>query len=177
MASNSDIIPTIQNLIRPHYKTVLDIGCGHTDSSFESARIREKEDIALTCFSGLEITGIDAYAPCIEYRRRHGPPGNYFATSLKDAVIGNKFDIVLFHHVIEHMAKDDGLETLSKLQKICNGVLIVGCPNGFIENSSEENPFQKHISGWTVEEFVQLGYRIDFDKYNILIASMNFEDK
>ncbi len=53
-------------------KTVLDVGCSMLQDGNPKS-----EDMLFSVFEGTEITAIDAFPDCVEWRKRNGPPGNY----------------------------------------------------------------------------------------------------
>ena len=71
------------------------------------------------------------------------------------------FDCVVALDVVEHLVKPEGLKLLAAMERIAAKRVIVFTPNGFLpQPPAENNPHQEHISGWTVNEFRELGYRV-----------------
>lgn len=99
------------------YRRVLDIGCGAGCFLAEFAR------------RGWEAVGIDGSARWTEWGRRR------FGLDLRAALFGQqglpgeRFSLVLFSHVIEHLPTP--LPTLQAIRRCLdpNGVLFVGAPN------------------------------------------------
>jgi len=158
--TNLDIIPTIKSFIRSDIVTVLDIGCGMLYPPFDAM----EHDILGSCFSRYQITGIDACQACIDWRLKNGPPGNYYLQDAKCLGSDQCFDLVVAHHVIEHMTKEDGRQLIDKIEQIATKQIIIGAPIGFSDNSGMEkkrqNPYEKHLCGWEPEEFEKLGYKV-----------------
>jgi len=70
-----------------------------------------------------------------------------------------KFDVVFHWHGPEHLAREDYLSILPDLTAATDTLLLLGCPDGHEEQGmAYGNPFEEHISFWTVEEF----HRLDF---------------
>jgi len=74
----------------------------------------------------------------------------------------SSFDLVLASEVIEHLPKVQGEALLREVERVCKWKIIITTPRalwkkGFLENSA---PTQRHLSGWTDEEFKKLGYRV-----------------
>jgi hypothetical protein len=52
------------------------------------------------------------------------------------------------------MKKKDGLKLIRKMEKWAKKKIIITTPNGFFPMGEvDKNPFQKHLSGWTVKDF------------------------
>jgi len=72
----------------------------------------------------------------------------------------NSFDAVILMEVIEHLSKEDGLKVLELANNWARKKVVVSTPNDYIEqNPVDGNKFQKHLSGWSVEELEKLGFR------------------
>lgn len=72
----------------------------------------------------------------------------------------NSFDVVIALDLIEHLSKSDGYLLLYEMDRISSSLQIVLTPNGFVwQPPSENNPYNAHISGWTIDEFFPFGYR------------------
>ncbi len=72
-----------------------------------------------------------------------------------------KYNVVLLSQVIEHLNKNEGKKLLKAVEKIATNRIVVGTPRGYLSQEDvfvDENPFQKHKSGWTTEEFQEMGY-------------------
>jgi len=73
-------------------------------------------------------------------------------------------DIVQACDFIEHLTKEDGLKWLQDCEAIARKAILIFTPIGFVDNKPGENlypdnPHQKHLSGWTYEEFEKLGFK------------------
>ena len=63
---------------------------------------------------------------------------------------------------ISAMKKKDGRRLMENMEKSARKVIIF-TPNGYVPQAEEyvkENPFQAHLSGWTVIEFKKKGYQV-----------------
>jgi SAM-dependent methyltransferase len=70
----------------------------------------------------------------------------------------DSFDLVVCMDVIEHLSKSDGYRLVYEMNRITSSSLALSCPNGFVwQPPSKDNPFQAHISGWSVKDFRSLG--------------------
>lgn len=136
-------------------KTILDLGCG--DGSLIEFLSGGKK---------WKITGIDIYKKVIEAARKRNIyykliQGDLLKT-LKDNP-GNKYDVIFFSQVIEHVTRSNGEKILDEIEKLAKKRIIVGTPRGFMEQPHEfldGNPNQVHKSGWSIEDFTSRGYKV-----------------
>jgi len=78
------------------------------------------------------------------------------------------FDIAQCAEVIEHLPKEKGPLLLAALEAVAKRLVIITTPNGFSEQDPAlsphepwaDNPYQKHLCGYTPEEFAERGYSI-----------------
>jgi len=162
-AKNSDVIPYIRCLVRSDVRTILDIGCGKLwDNNPPS------EDILLSCFNDekYRILGIDIFPECVEWRRKNMKIGEYYLLDARQilSLLPRKFDLVLAHHLIEHLSKEDGWKLLSDVSELALKQIIIGCPIGFTDTEYavklHGNEYERHLSGWYAEEFERLGFKV-----------------
>lgn len=72
----------------------------------------------------------------------------------------NSFDACAVLDVIEHLKKDDGFRLLENLEKVAKKKIIILTPNGYRRQVGvENNPYEKHLSGWKAKDFEKLGYK------------------
>lgn len=131
--------------------SVLDLGCGSWSPL---------QKIKKTFFS----VGIDIYPPAIENSKKQKTHDQY---KKMDVLQVNKFfkkksfDAVVALDLIEHLKKEDSLKLLKEMEKIAKEKIIILTPNGFTKQDPyEDNLYQIHQSGWTTNEFKQLGYKV-----------------
>lgn len=171
-ARNSDNIPHIRALIPPDARSILDVGCGmmHGDDPLTEDILHE------VCRGGrYEVTGIDAFPECVRWRERIGPPGDYRVMDARDVrTLGRRFDVVICHHVIEHLSKDDGRRLLDALEGMYDRLLVVATPIGFVDTEYNvrlhRNELERHLCGWEPGEFRRMGYDV-LEIKNQFIAS------
>jgi len=63
---------------------------------------------------------------------------------------------------IEHLPKNRGEKLLEELHRIAD-TIIVSTPSAYFKQPKshvERNPFQAHVSKWTVEDFKKRGYDV-----------------
>jgi hypothetical protein len=78
---------------------------------------------------------------------------------LADGYPPRSFDGVVAFDVLEHLEKREGLRLLDSMERIARKKVIVFTPNGFLEQPpSPTNPFQEHLSGWSVDDLARRGY-------------------
>ena len=161
-ARNSDNIPHIKALIPPGATSILDVGCGMLQDGNPPT-----EDILHGLCDGksYEVTGIDLFPECVSWRVKNGPPGRYIAMDVRNVhTLRERFDVVVCHHVIEHLAKDDGSRLLDVLEGMYDGLLVVATPTGFVDTEYNVqlhgNELERHQSGWEIAEFRDRGYYI-----------------
>jgi len=129
-------------------KTVLEFGCGY--------------DSPLRLLKGFHSVGIDIHAPTIERARALKTHDEYIIADVLKYRSRKKFDCAVALDVIEHVKKKDGRRLMENMEKSARKVIIF-TPNGYVPQAEEyvkENPFQAHLSGWTVIEFKKKGYQV-----------------
>ncbi len=130
--------------------SILDVGCG---SNSPLQHIPRK----------FFAVGVDAFAPSIEQSRKSKIHNEYCQLDVIDIdkkFAPDSFDCVMALDVIEHLTKQDGLKLLSAMERIAKKRIIIFTPNGFLPQPPDGNPWQKHKSGWTVEEMKAHGYTV-----------------
>lgn len=128
--------------------TILDIGCGY--NSFIQY-LEPKHSIGVECF--------EEYIQISKDKKIHN---EYIKQDVNNLIFPEKsIDTVYCSEVIEHVTKEDGLKLIKNMEKWAKNKVIITTPNGFIEQDEyHKNPYQKHLSGWTNEEFVNMGYKV-----------------
>ncbi|MCR4261170.1 MAG: class I SAM-dependent methyltransferase [Candidatus Colwellbacteria bacterium] len=132
-------------------KSLLDLGCGFPSpiKSFSSR---------------LYSVGVDIFKPSIEKSKTDGIHNEYRELNVLDAGDEFKeksFDCVLASDVIEHLSKEDGEKLINIMESLASKRVIIFTPNGFLHQPTHDgNEYQKHLSGWSVEEMVSRGYRV-----------------
>lgn len=111
------------------------------------------------------VTGIDLFPKCVQWREKNGPPGEYMVMDARDVhTLHKKFDVVICHHVIEHLPKGDGRSLLARLEGMYNRLLVVATPTGFVDTGYNvllhDNEAERHLCGWEMAEFRDRGYYI-----------------
>ncbi len=157
------MLQSLRNLSSEHFirleqevlsagESLLDVGCGaNSPIRFFSKKLKY-------------AVGVDGFLLTIEKSRAHQIHHDYKQADLLeiDSIFEPKsFNVVLASDVIEHFEKADGLKLLEKMEKVARKKVIVFTPNGFQQQGEfENNPYQRHLSGWTVEEMSSLGFKV-----------------
>ena len=162
MATNFDVMAILRSeLDMDSIDTVLDLGCG---SFYNSPYDYETTDILLNIFGGKDIHAIDIYKPNIDWRKQYGPPGTYEQLDVMDFEFSKKYDLIICHHVLEHLTQEDHDKLLANIEKSFNKYSILGGPVGYHDNIIHENitgnPNEKHIIGLDPKVYEQLGYKM-----------------
>jgi hypothetical protein len=127
-------------------ETILDVGCGTTSpvpSLAPTARHLVGVDIL-----DRQATGYHEFVP-LDLRR------------LRERFTPRSFALVVALDVIEHLPKEDGWALLRDMEDLASRKVIVSTPNGFLpQEPYDDNPYQAHVSGWSLGEFRSAGYRV-----------------
>ena len=139
---------TAQLVADGEIKTALDIGCG---TSSHLNRLRP----------GVETTGLDAHADAIDLARERGVHDHYIQANILKDDIDEQFDLVTLYGLIEHLPKSDGLRLLDRVEKLSCKYILLETPHGCVPQGPEfGNEFQRHHSGWFIQEFEGRGYTV-----------------
>jgi hypothetical protein len=132
---------------------ILDIGCGRFDP---------------TGYMGSNHVGVDCFAPYLNYIqdtwRAVGILGK--APDILNCFIDNSFDHVLFLDTIEHMTKEDAMQSIAHAERLATKTIQICTPKGFREQEGLDvwglgyNEAQAHICGFERDEFETLGYKV-----------------
>lgn len=153
IVNHKEFLVTINELLFNSY-SVLDVGCG------VGTTLKE-----FCC--PLKI-GIDAYRPYLE-KAKYGEqfiPLNLAAERLSEIFLPKSLDSVTMIDVIEHLEKEVAVDVLRQVEEIAAKKVIIFTPRGFFQQKEFDHyglggeSYQRHRSGWEVEDFQKLGYNI-----------------
>lgn len=134
-------------ITRERLQTGLDVGCGDRSLLTPIRRF------------GFHSTGVDVAAHAIERARARGQHDDYRCANVFDMPADRMYDVVVASHLIEHVPRDEGIELLRKLESLSRRIVYIATPNGFLEQEAyDDNPFQRHHSGWFPHDFEGRGY-------------------
>ena len=144
----------LSSLILPDCRSVLDVGCG------ADAKLMD-------LVPGIDYSvGVDLVLPPEPSERggnqkRHSEYLRIDVLSLGEHFPRDGFDCVVALDVIEHLETEDGYALLRAMEHIASKRVIVFTPNGYLSQPpAPGNPYQEHLSGWEVDDFLKLGYRV-----------------
>jgi len=153
VVNHKDFLDTINELLSDS-RTVLDIGCGVGET--------------LKDFSCPIKIGVDAHRPYLE-NAKDGEQFiklNFMAERLSELFLPKSLDSVTLIDVIEHLEKGVALDVLRQVEEIAAKKVIVFTPRGFFQQLDVDHyglggeSYQRHRSGWEVEDFQNRGYNI-----------------
>lgn len=129
-------------------KTVLDLGCG------PDSPIRHCQNIDYS-------VGVEVFEPYLKKSRAKKIHNKYYKRDLLRLDFPkNSFDAVILIEVLEHLPKEEGRKIISLARKWAKKKLIITSPNGFVKQKAvDNNPWQKHLSGWDYKEMRSLGFK------------------
>lgn len=151
--NHKQFLYTINELLTDS-RTVLDIGCGVGET--------------LKNISCPIKIGVDAHRPYLEHAK-YGEQFiklNFRAERLSELFLPKSLDSVTLIDVIEHFEKEVAWDVLRQVEEIAAKRVLVFTPRGFFQQLEVDHyglggeSFQRHRSGWEVEDFQKLGYNI-----------------
>lgn len=114
---------------------------------------------------GYEITFVEAHLPNFKYGLEDNRTTigiNCDVRNIDKYTKGKKYDVVFWWHGPEHIAHDELVATLGKLEAITTDLIVLGCPWGIYEQDEVDgNPFEKHQTYFYEHDFSELGYNVD----------------
>ena len=128
--------------------TALDLGCG-CNSPIQYCNV-------------LFSIGVELFDAYLEESKKKSIHNQYIKADITKIEFKPKsFDAILCLEVLEHLTKEEGYELIKRMKKWAKKKIIISVPNGFIEQHGYDgNPFQEHHSGWKIEEFKNLGFKV-----------------
>lgn len=133
-------------------QSLLDLGCGS-----QSPVERFSRSLRYT-------VGVDAHEPAVEQSRQRGIHTvcrRMDVMTVADVFPARSFDCVLAADLIEHLPKEDALRLIRMMESVAAKKVVIFTPNGFLPQSPYNgNELQRHLSGWTVRDMRELGYRV-----------------
>lgn len=153
VVDHKDFLNVINDLLSDS-RTVLDVGCGVGNTLKE--------------FCCPIKIGVDAHRPYLENTEPDVPfiKLNFTAERLNEIFLPHSLDSVTLIDVIEHFEKGVALNVLHQAEEIAAKKVIVFTPRGFFRQVEVDyyglggEGYQRHRSGWEVEDFQKLGYHI-----------------
>jgi hypothetical protein len=129
--------------------SVLDVGCGQGGPMAQVPKPPR-------------LVGLDGHAASLERLRAKGIYDELVCAPLKpDSIPPKSYHTVVCLDVIEHFEKPEALALVLALERWATHKVVLATPNGFLpQRAYDDNPFQEHKCGFSVEELRVLGYRV-----------------
>lgn len=127
--------------------------------------IRNRWWIDICRANGIDWHILEIFEPNVQNFTTHAPPSDRHRIthgSLQDiaTLFDRSFDVVLHWHGPEHLERQVFLQLLPSITAAASKLLIFGCPDGLEEQGEAYgNPYEKHISFWSEENFHELGFQ------------------
>lgn len=152
-------------------ETALDLGCG------SSSPLKYCKNIEYS-------VGVESFKPSLEESKKKKIHTEYIEKKIEEVDFPeNSFDAVVMIEVLEHLTEESGYAMLKKAEKWAKKKVIVSTPNGFLpQNPYDNNPFQKHLSGWGIKMMKELGFHcrglsgFKFIRYDTPIEAGRYQD-
>lgn len=129
--------------------SILDVGCGYSSS----IRLVRK---------GSYRVGLDFYKPYILKSKKSLIHDDYVLGDAKALPFKpNSFDCGVAIEVLEHLPKHEGAKMIAEMERVARKIILT-TPNGFLPTypGPDDNPHERHLSGWTVNELKKLGFQV-----------------
>jgi len=137
-------------------KTVLNIGA-------HKKRFDFKEEFL---DAGYQITVLEPFKPSVEYLKTLPELHEVVLGDVRDLSIfidkGQKFDVVFWWHGPEHIVESDLRKVFPELEKICNYMIVLGCPWGYCPQGVHYgNKQEEHVGFYDYKIFEEHGYTVE----------------
>jgi len=129
-------------------ESVLDLGCG------PSSPLQYCKNIKYSI-------GVEAFPKYLEESKKKRIHTEYLGKKIEELTFpNNNFDAVVMIEILEHLPEKVGLETLARAERWAKKKVIISSPNGFVpQKEIDNNPLQKHLSGWDFQKMKNLGFK------------------
>ena len=108
--------------------------------------------------------GVDRFEPAVRESSSAQIHHDYCvmdALEIGERFQDKSFDCVLASDLIEHLSKEEGYKLVAMMVRIARKKVILFTPNGYLPQAGYGgNKFQRHQSGWDVEEMRELGFHV-----------------
>jgi len=104
-----------------------------------------------------QLDHLDAYAPALDKTRGvkwNAETVNFILEDIRNFDFSD-YDLLIMFDVVEHLPKADALDLLRKAKR---AVVFIPLETGELMDG-EGIPFGCHLSRWTEQEFIDLGFR------------------
>ncbi|MCW4035201.1 MAG: class I SAM-dependent methyltransferase [Candidatus Bathyarchaeota archaeon] len=141
--------------IPKNVESLIDIGCGRGIVGAMTRIYRMPK----------RLVGIDIFQDYIDFCKKYTIYDELHRMDLRKTPLpfeDKEFCVATCIETIEHLPKKSGEKLLDELHRIA-GTVIVSTPSSFFkqpDSHTSVNPFQEHVSKWTVEDFRKRGYDV-----------------
>lgn len=148
-------VVTVMNVIKNNrVRTILDIGIGFGTLAFNIRNLLEVHKFQKEKWKYI-VDGVDINQDYITPIHRY-LYDDIILGDIRDVKL-KKYDVILLLEVVEHLPKEDSIRLIKRLKKQCM-ILIISTPYGFMrQGAKNDNPHEVHISGWTPDDFTNIG--------------------
>ena len=137
--------------------SVLDLGCG--------------TGWVLNELNKRKMVGIDLYVDHLVQAVDDNPMATFIRGDINNITtyfVRKSFDAIILIDSLEHLTKQEGLQLLKACEVISKKKIIVFTPLGEVHNNTKINKWNKHNSGWVVQDLQKLGYSTaQFNNYHL----------
>jgi len=147
------------------HKTVLYIGARPDRYDFLMDFVR----------AGYEVTVLEAYKPNVDYFEKKEWIKNVIFDDVVKLDLNDRYDVIFWWHGPEHIPAEDLEPTLTKLEKVANKLVILGCPWGQVNSRKKyDNPYEKHRNYFNDGLiFEERGYSVDcIGEKDVLVSNI-----
>jgi len=134
-------------------KSLIDVGCGRGIIGALNRIYRSPK----------RLVGIDAFKEYLDFCLEMNFYDELYERDLRQTPLpfnDKEFDVATCIEVIEHLPKSKGVSLLHELERIAK-IVIITTPNvSFSQDPYDNNPFQRHLSRWSVKDFTKRGYKV-----------------
>jgi ubiquinone/menaquinone biosynthesis C-methylase UbiE len=136
-------------------ESLIDVGCGRGIVGAMTRIYRTPK----------RLVGVDIFQDYIDFCRKYCIYDELHCLDLRKTPLPFKdreFSVATCIETIEHLPKKHGEGLLDELHRIAD-VVIVSTPSVFFRQPEDHvgsNPFQAHVSKWTVEDFKRRGFDV-----------------
>lgn len=136
-------------------ESLIDVGCGRGIVGAMTRIYRAPK----------RLVGVDIFQDYIDFCKKYNIYDELHRLDLRRTPLpfqDNEFTVATCVETIEHLPKNHGEKLLEELHRIAE-TIIVSTPSVYFRQPKshvKNNPFQAHISKWTVEDFKKRGYNV-----------------
>jgi len=141
--------------IKNYYKSILNIGAGPNRFDYSDEFKQAGYDVTVMEYYQDNCDNLKISMPWLK---------NIICGDVKNINLSEKYDVVFWWHGPEHLLSDDISPTVMNLERLCNKVIILGCPWGEYKTEcggpTDYNP-AGHNSHNDYQIFENIGYSVE----------------